>query len=64
MIKYNLICECGKTFESWFSSSDEHDVQREKNLLIVFIVILPRLENQLWLRIYLAKQIKLLKILI
>jgi len=29
---------------------------REKNLLIVFIVILPQLENQLWLRIYLANK--------
>ena len=25
MIKYNLICECGETFESWFSSSSEFD---------------------------------------
>ena len=33
MIKYNLICECGKTFESWFASSDEHDVQRTKKLI-------------------------------
>ena len=33
MIKYNLICECGKPFESWFSSSDEHDVQRRKKLI-------------------------------
>ena len=33
MIKYNLICECGKTFESWFPSSDEHDVQRRKKLI-------------------------------
>ena len=33
MIKYNLICECGKTFESWFSSSDERDVQRRKKLI-------------------------------
>ena len=33
MIKYNLICECGKTFESWFSSSDDHDVQRKKKLI-------------------------------
>ena len=33
MIKYNLICECGKTFESWFSSSGEHDVQRRKKLI-------------------------------
>ena len=33
MIKYNLICECGKTFESWFSSSDEHDLLRRKKLI-------------------------------
>ena len=33
MIKYNLICECGKTFESWFSSSDEHDVLKKKKLI-------------------------------
>ena len=33
MIKYNLICECGKTFESWFSSSDAHDVQQRRKLI-------------------------------
>ena len=33
MIKYNLICECGKTFESWFSSSDEHDILLKKKLI-------------------------------
>ena len=33
MLKYNLICKCGKMFESWFSSSDEHDVQRRKKLI-------------------------------
>ena len=33
MIKYNLICECGKTFESWFSSSDEYDVLLRKKLI-------------------------------
>ena len=33
MIKYNLICECGKTFESWFSSSDEYDVLQRKKLI-------------------------------
>ena len=33
MIKYNLICECGKTFESWFSSSDEYDILRRKKLI-------------------------------
>ena len=33
MIKYNLICKCGKTFESWFSSSGEFDVLRKKKLI-------------------------------
>ena len=33
MIKYNLICECGKTFESWFLSSNEYDVLRRKKLI-------------------------------
>ena len=33
MIKYNLICECGKTFESWFPSSNEYDVLRRKKLV-------------------------------
>ena len=33
MIKYNLICRCGKTFESWFSSSNEYDVLRKKKLI-------------------------------
>ena len=33
MIKYNLICECGKSFESWFSSSAEYDVLKKKKLI-------------------------------
>ncbi len=33
MIKYDLICECGKTFESWFSSSDEYDGQLRRKLI-------------------------------
>ena len=33
MIKYNLICECGKTFESWFSSSTEYDSLKRKKLI-------------------------------
>ena len=33
MIKYNLICECGKTFESWFPSSNEYEVLRRKKLV-------------------------------
>jgi len=33
MIKYNLICACGKTFESWFSNSLEYDSLRKKGLI-------------------------------
>ena len=33
MIKYNLLCKCGKTFESWFSSSSKYDVLRRKKLI-------------------------------
>jgi len=33
MIKYNLICKCGKTFESWFSSSSEFDQLCKKKLV-------------------------------
>ena len=33
MIKYNLVCECGKDFESWFSSSAEYDVLKKRKLV-------------------------------
>ena len=33
MIKYNLICMCGKTFESWFTSSDKFDFLCKKKLV-------------------------------
>ena len=33
MIKYNLICECGKTFESWFPNSTEYDALMRKKLI-------------------------------
>ena len=33
MIKYNLECKCGKTFESWFSSSNEYDALKSKKLI-------------------------------
>ena len=33
MIKYNLICECKKTFESWFSSSVEYETLKKKKLI-------------------------------
>jgi len=33
MIKYNLTCKCGETFESWFASSSEFDSLRKKKLI-------------------------------
>ncbi len=36
MIKYQLKCECGKEFESWFSSSKEFDKLEKKKCLVVF----------------------------
>ena len=33
MIKYNLICKCGKIFESWFSSSIEYEVLKKRKLI-------------------------------
>ena len=33
MIKYNLICKCGETFESWFPSSSEFDYLCKKKLI-------------------------------
>ncbi len=33
MIKYNLICKCKNSFESWFSSSIEFDSLCKKKLL-------------------------------
>tara|TARA_B110001454_G_C12512586_1_gene347462 strand:- start:5 stop:421 length:417 start_codon:yes stop_codon:yes gene_type:complete len=33
MIKYNLKCECGKIFESWFANSSEFDSLSKKKLI-------------------------------
>ena len=33
MIKYNLICECKETFESWFLSSSEYDSLKKRKLI-------------------------------
>tara|TARA_Y100001970_G_C14133959_1_gene803267 strand:- start:593 stop:1015 length:423 start_codon:yes stop_codon:yes gene_type:complete len=33
MIKFNLTCECGSTFESWFSSSEEYTSLTKKKLI-------------------------------
>ena len=34
MIKFNLICKCGETFESWFASSKEFTSLSKKKLVI------------------------------
>ena len=33
MIKYNLLCKCGKSFESWFSTSKEYESLKKKKLI-------------------------------
>ena len=33
MIKYNLKCECGQNFESWFASSSEYEKLEKKGSL-------------------------------
>ena len=33
MIKYNLLCKCGETFESWFSTSKEYESLKKKKLI-------------------------------
>tara|TARA_B100000029_G_C17164370_1_gene810842 strand:- start:270 stop:686 length:417 start_codon:yes stop_codon:yes gene_type:complete len=33
MIKYNLVCECGKDFDSWFASSEEYEVLKKRKLI-------------------------------
>tara|TARA_Y100000590_G_scaffold2676_2_gene3547 strand:- start:472 stop:888 length:417 start_codon:yes stop_codon:yes gene_type:complete len=70
MIKYNLICGCGKTFESWFSSSKEYDSLIKKKLLkciycdsstVKKTVMSPRLgrkSNQVIKKTKLEKRIK------
>lgn len=33
MIRYALSCDTGHEFEAWFASSDDYDVQRERDLV-------------------------------
>ena len=33
MIKFNLICKCGETFESWFSTSKEYNSLIKRKLV-------------------------------
>ena len=70
MIKYNLICKCGKTFESWFSSSTEFDSLCKKKLIkciyceslavkkTVMAPNLPSKSNKAFRRTKLEKNIK------
>ena len=37
MIKYNLECSCGETFESWFQNSNEYEKLLTKNLINCYV---------------------------
>ena len=37
MIKYNLECSCGETFESWFQNSNEYEKLLKKNLITCYV---------------------------
>ena len=37
MIKYNLECSCGESFESWFQSSNEYEKLLKKNLINCYV---------------------------
>ena len=70
MIKYNLICECKKTFESWFPSSFEFDSLCKKKLIkciycesssvkkTVMAPNLPSKSNKIFKKTKLEKSIK------
>jgi len=70
MIKYNLKCECGRTFESWFLSSTEYDsLSKEKLINCIYCESswvkksimapnLPSKSNKLSKKIKLEKKIK------
>ena len=70
MIKYNLICKCGNTFESWFSSSSEFDFLCKKKLMkciycesssvkkTVMAPNLPNKSNRIFKKTKLEKKIK------
>ena len=47
MIKYQLKCECGKKFESWFSSSREFDKLEKKKMLSCICGISNKVSKQL-----------------
>ena len=70
MIKYNLKCKCGETFESWFLSSEEYDLLSKKRLInciycesssvkkSIMAPNLPSKSNKLSKKIKLEKKVK------
>ena len=70
MIKYNLICKCGLSFESWFANSAEFDFLLKKKIIkciycdssnVKKTVMAPRLtrkSNQILKKNKLQKDIK------
>ena len=70
MIKYNLICKCGESFESWFLSSSGFDSLCKKKLIkciycgslsvkkSVMAPNLPSKSNKVFKKTKLAKNIK------
>jgi len=70
MIKYDLTCKCGETFESWFSSSSEFDYLCKKKLIkciycesslvkkSVMAPNLPSKSNKIFVKSKLEKNIK------
>ena len=47
MIKYQLKCECGKEFESWFGSSKEFDKLEKKKMLSCICGVSNKVSKQL-----------------
>ncbi len=45
MIKYDLKCKCGKTFESWFSSSNEYEQLKKKKYISCIYCDSPSVEK-------------------
>ena len=39
MIKYNLECSCGESFESWFQNSNEYEKLLKKNLINCYVCV-------------------------
>ncbi len=47
MIRYDLQCEAGHGFESWFRSSGDYDAQRKRNLVECPLCGSPEIEKRI-----------------